>query len=181
MSRSRSRPPAGGGDDAEFKKIQSLIDERNALRKQQKFQEADKVRDELRDMGVTTDDNAGTWTGPNGLSGQTGHKKGTGKGRARDRSASPRGGRRHDSRPRQRYRSPPPRQRYRSPPRRNPPQRSQRYDSRGRSPPRCDYRGAPPRRGDSRGPPPRRGDSRGPPPRRDDSRGPPPHRGGGRY
>eukprot|EP00427_Karlodinium_veneficum_P016199 CAMPEP_0169123754 /NCGR_PEP_ID=MMETSP1015-20121227/33958_1 /TAXON_ID=342587 /ORGANISM="Karlodinium micrum, Strain CCMP2283" /LENGTH=169 /DNA_ID=CAMNT_0009187121 /DNA_START=67 /DNA_END=577 /DNA_ORIENTATION=+ len=85
MGRSRSRSRGDGGADAQ--KIQALVDERNDARRERDWDRADKLRDELREMGVSFNDTNGTWTGPGGLSGQTGHAKGAGKGsKGRDRS-----------------------------------------------------------------------------------------------
>merc|ERR1719321_2499466 len=111
MSRSRSRSRGGGGGDASFDEIQKLVDERNDARRSRDFDTADKIRDQLREKGVSFDDTMGTWTGPGGLKGTTGHVKGQGKGgggRDRDRSRS--GPRRGRSPSRQRYESPPRRQ-----------------------------------------------------------------------
>jgi len=78
-SRARSRGRGGGGgDDA---KIQALVDERTSCRRSRDFDTADRIRNELRDMGVNIDDTSDTWTGPGGSSGSTsGGAKGGGKG-----------------------------------------------------------------------------------------------------
>mmetsp|Transcript_64158 Transcript_64158/g.101780 ORF Transcript_64158/g.101780 Transcript_64158/m.101780 type:complete len:164 (-) Transcript_64158:193-684(-) len=135
MGRSRSRSRGDGGADAQ--KIQALVDERNDARRERDWDRADKLRDELREMGVSFNDTNGTWTGPGGLSGQTGHAKGAGKGskgrdRSDDRGRDDRrgGGGRYDSPRRQRYESPPRGRGRRDDSRRPPPRR--RDDSRGR-------------------------------------------------
>eukprot|EP00928_Gymnodinium_smaydae_P061127 TRINITY_DN45285_c0_g1_i1.p2 TRINITY_DN45285_c0_g1~~TRINITY_DN45285_c0_g1_i1.p2 ORF type:complete len:180 (-),score=43.84 TRINITY_DN45285_c0_g1_i1:113-652(-) len=64
---SRSRSRGGGGERA---KIQALVDERQQCRRDRDFDRADKLREDLRDMGVNVDDSALTWRGPSGLDGQ---------------------------------------------------------------------------------------------------------------
>jgi cysteinyl-tRNA synthetase len=46
----------GGGDDAE---IDSLVQQRDALRRERKFKEADRIRDELALRGIVIEDVAG--------------------------------------------------------------------------------------------------------------------------
>merc|ERR1719277_1062722 len=82
-SRSRSRGSVSEG------RIQDLVDERQQCRRDRNFDEADKIRDELRDMGVRVNDTDLTWDGPHGMSGSVnnggfgGGGKGGGKGKER--------------------------------------------------------------------------------------------------
>merc|ERR1712086_952316 len=55
--------PQGGSD------IDSLVKQREQLRHQKQWQQADMVRDQLRQLGVTLDDKDKRWTGSDGKSG----------------------------------------------------------------------------------------------------------------
>eukprot|EP00440_Ansanella_granifera_P035366 gb/GFBE01038360.1/.p1 GENE.gb/GFBE01038360.1/~~gb/GFBE01038360.1/.p1 ORF type:complete len:161 (+),score=25.59 gb/GFBE01038360.1/:1-483(+) len=66
-SRSRSRSRSGGGADLD--RIQDLVDERQQARRDRDFDKADRMRDELKDMGVRIDDTELSWNGPGGSSG----------------------------------------------------------------------------------------------------------------
>eukprot|EP00746_Dinoflagellata_sp_MGD_P072351 gnl/MRDRNA2_/MRDRNA2_29370_c0_seq2.p2 gnl/MRDRNA2_/MRDRNA2_29370_c0~~gnl/MRDRNA2_/MRDRNA2_29370_c0_seq2.p2 ORF type:complete len:196 (+),score=54.19 gnl/MRDRNA2_/MRDRNA2_29370_c0_seq2:102-689(+) len=83
---SRSRSRGGGADEA---KIQDMVDERQQCRRDRDFDKADRIRDELRDMGVRVDDTELTWEGRGGMRGRIDNGKGGGKGggggRGRDR------------------------------------------------------------------------------------------------
>jgi len=67
MGRDRSRS-RGGEED----RIQKLVDERQQCRRDRDFDRADRLREELRDMGVNVDDTALSWRGPGGLEGSVG-------------------------------------------------------------------------------------------------------------
>merc|ERR1719387_1659659 len=71
-SRSRSR---GGADEG---KIQDLVDERAQCRRDRDFDKADRIRDELRDMGVRVDDTELTWEGRGGMRGKISNGSGGG-------------------------------------------------------------------------------------------------------
>eukprot|EP00746_Dinoflagellata_sp_MGD_P072350 gnl/MRDRNA2_/MRDRNA2_29370_c0_seq1.p1 gnl/MRDRNA2_/MRDRNA2_29370_c0~~gnl/MRDRNA2_/MRDRNA2_29370_c0_seq1.p1 ORF type:complete len:153 (+),score=30.52 gnl/MRDRNA2_/MRDRNA2_29370_c0_seq1:102-560(+) len=74
---SRSRSRGGGADEA---KIQDMVDERQQCRRDRDFDKADRIRDELRDMGVRVDDTELTWEGPNRMRGKIANGKGGGGG-----------------------------------------------------------------------------------------------------
>eukprot|EP00929_Paragymnodinium_shiwhaense_P034210 TRINITY_DN1864_c0_g1_i1.p1 TRINITY_DN1864_c0_g1~~TRINITY_DN1864_c0_g1_i1.p1 ORF type:complete len:156 (-),score=38.62 TRINITY_DN1864_c0_g1_i1:193-660(-) len=67
-SRSRSRGGRGGGG-GDKDRIQQLVDDRQAARKDKDFDKADRLRDELRSMNVNVDDTLLTWRGPDGQEG----------------------------------------------------------------------------------------------------------------
>mmetsp|Transcript_130854 Transcript_130854/g.240680 ORF Transcript_130854/g.240680 Transcript_130854/m.240680 type:complete len:262 (+) Transcript_130854:128-913(+) len=50
--------------------IQKLIDERQDARKAKDFDKSDRLREELRSMGVQVNDDECSWTGPDGMSGE---------------------------------------------------------------------------------------------------------------
>lgn len=50
--------------------IQKLVDERQDARKARDFDKSDRLREELRSLGVTVNDEEFSWTGPDGSSGQ---------------------------------------------------------------------------------------------------------------
>jgi len=66
----------GGGGDPD--RIQQMVDEREALRRDRDYDKADRLRDELKRMGVNIDDTDNTWRGPDGMGGDV--RKGGGKG-----------------------------------------------------------------------------------------------------
>ncbi|CAJ1347429.1 unnamed protein product [Effrenium voratum] len=76
-SRSRS-----AGDDAD--RIQDLVDERQAARRDRDFDKADRMREELKDMGVRVDDTQLTWTGRGGVTGVVNNPGGKGAIERRD-------------------------------------------------------------------------------------------------
>lgn len=53
----------------EVENIQKLVDERQDARRDGDFKKSDRLRDELRSLGVQVNDNDFSWTGPAGLSG----------------------------------------------------------------------------------------------------------------
>mmetsp|Transcript_26213 Transcript_26213/g.60515 ORF Transcript_26213/g.60515 Transcript_26213/m.60515 type:complete len:215 (-) Transcript_26213:41-685(-) len=70
-SRSRSHDRGGrGGASLDFNHVQKLVDERQSCRRERDFTRADRLRDELRDMGIQVDDNMLTWRGPKGMDGK---------------------------------------------------------------------------------------------------------------
>merc|ERR1711972_801849 len=71
-----------GGSVSEGR-IQDLVDERQQCRRDRNFDEADKIRDELRDMGVRVNDTDLTWDGPHGMRGKIDNGKGGGGGKGR--------------------------------------------------------------------------------------------------
>ena len=78
-SRSGGRGGRGGGSGGGSSKFQEMVDERTQCRRNRDFDKADRLRDELKDMGVRIDDTENSWTGPNGESGST-NGNGGGKG-----------------------------------------------------------------------------------------------------
>mmetsp|Transcript_28037 Transcript_28037/g.51372 ORF Transcript_28037/g.51372 Transcript_28037/m.51372 type:complete len:259 (-) Transcript_28037:89-865(-) len=53
----------------EVENLQRLVDERQDARRDGDFKKSDRLRDELRSLGVTVNDNDFSWTGPGGLGG----------------------------------------------------------------------------------------------------------------
>ncbi|CAK0814756.1 unnamed protein product [Prorocentrum cordatum] len=85
----------GGGGRVDVDRIQRLVDERQQYRRDRDFSTADRMRDELRDMGVQVSDDSLTWRGPGGLDGVVnngGGGGGRGRGRSRSRSRGRGGG-----------------------------------------------------------------------------------------
>ncbi|CAE7508233.1 cysS [Symbiodinium pilosum] len=72
-SRSRS-----GGRDGDGDRIQQMVDERQAARRDRDFDKADRMREELKDMGVRIDDTQLTWNAPGGLRGVVNNPGGKG-------------------------------------------------------------------------------------------------------
>ena len=66
-SRSRGRGKSGRGDDTEH--IQQMVDERQAARRDRDFDKADRMREELKELGVRIDDTQLTWNAPGGMRG----------------------------------------------------------------------------------------------------------------
>ena len=69
--RNSTRGGDGGGGRST---IQEMVDERTQCRRNRDFDKADRLRDELKDMGVRIDDTdgeggGGSWSGPNGEGG----------------------------------------------------------------------------------------------------------------
>ena len=54
-SRSRSRGRGKGGRGDESENIQQMVDERQAARRDRDFDKADRMREELKEMGVRID------------------------------------------------------------------------------------------------------------------------------
>mmetsp|Transcript_30065 Transcript_30065/g.70810 ORF Transcript_30065/g.70810 Transcript_30065/m.70810 type:complete len:165 (-) Transcript_30065:33-527(-) len=78
-SRSRS-----GGREGDADRIQSMVDERQAARRDRDFDKADRMREELKDMGVRIDDTQLTWNAPGGLRGVVNNPGGKGPIERRD-------------------------------------------------------------------------------------------------
>ncbi|CAE7483604.1 cysS [Symbiodinium natans] len=78
-SRSRSRGREGDAD-----RIQDMVDERQAARRDRDFDKADRMREELKDMGVRIDDTQLTWNAPGGLRGVVNNPGGKGPIERRD-------------------------------------------------------------------------------------------------
>eukprot|EP01062_Namystynia_karyoxenos_P016178 TRINITY_DN15898_c0_g1_i1.p1 TRINITY_DN15898_c0_g1~~TRINITY_DN15898_c0_g1_i1.p1 ORF type:complete len:260 (+),score=46.61 TRINITY_DN15898_c0_g1_i1:97-780(+) len=137
-SASSSRSRSGGGKVKEpFKRrsgsydsreIQKILAERQNCRRQRDFERADGIRQELRDAGITIDDNIMEWRTPCGKSGTYGYGA-DGRAQYSNEPFGRRGGGGGRSRSRGRYRS---RSRSRSRSRRDRRRRSPSY-SRGRS------------------------------------------------
>jgi len=102
MDRARSRSPRGGNasgvDQQAQVVIQALVDKRQFCRRTRDFEEADRIRDQLKHMQVVVSDGELAWKGPGGTSGSVdngglpppGNKgkegeKGTSKGGVRER------------------------------------------------------------------------------------------------
>jgi len=74
-ARERSRSPqgnggmAGGFDEQTLVIIQALVDKRQFCRRSRDFDEADRIRDQLKAMQVSVTDAELAWRGPGGLSG----------------------------------------------------------------------------------------------------------------
>mmetsp|Transcript_4788 Transcript_4788/g.8511 ORF Transcript_4788/g.8511 Transcript_4788/m.8511 type:complete len:164 (-) Transcript_4788:87-578(-) len=75
-SRSRSRGRAAPDED----EIQDKVDERQQARRDRDFGKADRMRDELKDMGVRIDDTDLKWEGPEGMRGYVNNPGGRGGG-----------------------------------------------------------------------------------------------------
>eukprot|EP00929_Paragymnodinium_shiwhaense_P104409 TRINITY_DN6880_c0_g1_i1.p1 TRINITY_DN6880_c0_g1~~TRINITY_DN6880_c0_g1_i1.p1 ORF type:complete len:292 (+),score=56.62 TRINITY_DN6880_c0_g1_i1:76-876(+) len=73
MGRYRSRSAPGGRRSIgilDEPKIQKIVDERQQARTNRDFTTADRLRDELYDMGVSIDDLSLTWRGPDRMEGK---------------------------------------------------------------------------------------------------------------
>jgi len=81
-SRSRGRGKGGRGDDQEH--IQQMVDERQAARRDRDFDKADRMREELKELGVRIDDTQLTWNAPGGLRGVVNNPGGKGPIEKRD-------------------------------------------------------------------------------------------------
>ena len=75
-SRSRGRGKSGRGDDTEH--IQQMVDERQAARRDRDFDKADRMREELKELGVRIDDTQLTWNAPGGMRGVVNNPGGKG-------------------------------------------------------------------------------------------------------
>eukprot|EP00420_Gonyaulax_spinifera_P022343 CAMPEP_0197901832 /NCGR_PEP_ID=MMETSP1439-20131203/52011_1 /TAXON_ID=66791 /ORGANISM="Gonyaulax spinifera, Strain CCMP409" /LENGTH=323 /DNA_ID=CAMNT_0043522817 /DNA_START=3 /DNA_END=972 /DNA_ORIENTATION=+ len=65
MRRERSRSQGGGEEE----RLQRLVDERQEARRARDYDEADRLRENLRGMGVEVNDSELSWKGPGGLGG----------------------------------------------------------------------------------------------------------------
>ena len=81
-SRSRGRGKSGRGDDTEH--IQQMVDERQAARRDRDFDKADRMREELKELGVRIDDTQLTWNAPGGMRGVVNNPGGKGPIEKRD-------------------------------------------------------------------------------------------------
>mmetsp|Transcript_1616 Transcript_1616/g.2706 ORF Transcript_1616/g.2706 Transcript_1616/m.2706 type:complete len:190 (-) Transcript_1616:84-653(-) len=84
-SRSRSRSRSRNGGRVDVDRVQELVDERQAARRDRNFDEADKIREELNDLQIRVNDTDLTWHGPDGSSGQINNPGGKGPGKGFER------------------------------------------------------------------------------------------------
>lgn len=101
-----AKSEAGRADQEQ--RIQKIVDQRQEMRVKKDFSGADRLLQELRDLGVQVNDKDISWTGPGGLQGKPQRqapppRKGSGRGGSRDRGYDDRGGSRDRGRKSPKY------------------------------------------------------------------------------